>query len=159
MKKFEIQLKSGVAVVQQDEIDELIQTLIDIKQKLPEQTYADNAEAYVTHEMARTILRHAFTDEVQTTRRLGRLWSAIVRFAMDHSIAFDAYCRVCSVKLAEHRHAEEICHGMDSSSANAVVSRESLRNCRAAFMRKTVPGVGSAVKDDYTYLVAHLSSV
>ncbi len=156
VKSIQIPLESGVALIRADEVDWVIQALLDFKQVLPEQTYKDNEDAYVTHEMAKSILQQAFPDEMQLMRRLGRLWSAVARFAGDRSIAFDAYCKACNVKLAEHALAEVPCYGMDRNSVNVVVSRESLLNCQAAFLAKNVRGMGAEMKKDYAYLVRHL---
>lgn len=156
VKSIQIPLKSGVALIRADEVDWVIQELRDFKQALPEQTYMDNKDAYVTHEMAKSILQQVFPEEKHVMRRLGRLWSAIARFAMDRSIAYDAYCMVCNVSLAEHASAKPTCYGLDTSSANAVVSRESLRNCQTAFLGKNARGIGVEAKKDYAYLVRHL---
>lgn len=155
MKSIQLSLISGDATIRADEVDWVIQSLLDFKQALPKQTYMDNQDAYVTHEMAKLILQQAFPDETHAARRLGRLWSAIMRFAMDRSIAYDAYCKMCNVEVAEHALAEQQCYGLDKAT-NAVVSRESLRNCQSAFVAKNVMGMGVAVKKDYAYLVRHL---
>jgi hypothetical protein len=106
--------------------------------------------------MVKSILQQAFPDEMQLMRRLGRLWSAVGRFASNRSITFDAYCKACNVKLSEHALSETPCYGMDKNSVNVVVSRESLRNCQAAFLAKNERGMGVEIKKDYQYLVRHL---
>jgi hypothetical protein len=156
VKSIELSLKSGSAIISADEVDWVIQSLLDFKQVLPEQTYRDNEDAYVTHGMVKSILQQAFPDEMQLMRRLGRLWSAVGRFASNRSIAFDAYCKACNVKLSEHALSETPCYGMDKNSVNVVVSRESLRNCKAAFLAKNERGMGVEIKKDYQYLVRHL---
>ena len=155
MKSFEVTLKSGVALVREDELDELIQTLTDIRRSLPRRTYVDGAQAYIDYEAAKGILQEEFAgDEKHLTRRFGRLWSAIGRFAMDGDIAFDAYCKACGTQLSDH--AATNCYGMIGNSRNVVVSAPSLRYCMTAFVAKRTAQVGDAVRKDYAYLVDHL---
>lgn len=154
---FEVALKSGIAIVREDELDELIQTLTDIRQSLPRRT---SAEMYVDYEMAKGILRQEFAnDEMRLTRRFGRLWSAIARVAMNDDITYDAYCAACATQLAEHSSTASACYGMIGSSANMVVSANSLRYCKSAFLGKRVNQVGDAVRNDYVYLVKHLPTI
>jgi hypothetical protein len=155
VKRFEVALKSGVAVVREDELDELIQTLTDIRQSLPRRIYVDSAQAYVDYDMARGIMQREFAgDEKHLTRRFGRLWSAIGRLAMNGDIAYDAYCKKCGTQLSDH--AATNCYGMIGNSRNVVVSAQSLRYCMTAFVTKRTPQVGDAVRKDYIYLADHL---
>jgi hypothetical protein len=155
VKSFEVTLKSGVAVVREDELDELIQTLTDIRRSLPRRIYVGSAHAYVDYDAAKEILQQEFAgDEKHLTRRFGRLWSAIGRFAMNGDIAYDAYCKACGTQLSDH--AATACYGMIGNSRNVVVSAQSLRYCTTAFVAKRTPQVGDAVRKDYIYLVDHL---
>jgi hypothetical protein len=162
MKGYEIVLKSGVAIVREDEVTELINALFVIK-GLPEgYTFRDETtQAYLDYEAAREILQPQFSPDQEETlvRRIGRLWWAIGKLAMRNEIAYDAYCRQCEIQLSQHLSSGNACTGMSRGSKNVVVSISSLRRGKALFMSKRIHYVGEAARKDYMYLVENLPDV
>lgn len=140
-------------LVDEDEVGGLIGTL----QKL-EALKASNP-VYLTYDEAKEILRVLYPDQNHLRVRFGRLWGAVIMAATRQDIPYDAYCTKCQAQVSQHYEESPDCSALLSSNRQTSVSVESLRQYEAAFLQGSLRNVGKGVREDYVYLIRHLSSM